>query len=98
IRNLVDNALKYTPSGSVSISARLEKGSCAITIQDTGLGIAPGLQERIFDDYFQAGNPNRDRGMGLGLGLSIVKRLVSLLGGTISLHSQPGVGSTFAVL
>ncbi len=95
VRNLVDNALKYTPAGSVDISARMEGNFCVIVIEDTGIGIAPELIDRVFDDYFQAGNPNRDRGMGFGLGLSIVKRLVSLLGGTISVASEPGKGSRF---
>src|SRR5690606_16610482 len=76
VRNLVDNALKYTPAGSVGISARMEGNVCVIAIQDTGIGIAPDQLDRVFDDYFQAGNPNRDRGKGFGLGLSIVKRLV----------------------
>ena len=66
VRNLVDNALKYTPSGSVRISARLDDAFCVISVRDTGLGIPPELHQRVFDDYFQAGNPNRDRGMGLG--------------------------------
>src|SRR5690606_1354889 len=95
VRNLVDNALKYTPAGSVGISARMEGNVCVIAIQDTGIGIAPDQLDRVFDDYFQAGNPNRDRGKGFGLGLSIVKRLVSLLGGTISIASELGKGSTF---
>ena len=95
VRNLVDNALKYTPAGSVAISARMEGDSCVITIADTGIGIAPDNLDRVFDDYFQAGNPNRDRGMGFGLGLSIVRRLVTLLGGTISVASEVGKGSTF---
>src|SRR5690606_260959 len=63
VRNLVDNALKYTPAGSVGIGARMDGKLCVITIEDTGIGIAPDSLERVFDDYFQAGNPNRDRGM-----------------------------------
>ncbi|MEB2320732.1 MAG: ATP-binding protein [Pseudomonadota bacterium] len=95
VRNLVDNALKYTPAGSVAISARMDGKHCVIAIEDTGIGIAPDLLDRVFDDYFQAGNPNRDRGMGFGLGLSIVRRLVSLLGGTIGVTSELGKGSRF---
>ena len=95
VRNLVDNALKYTPAGSVSISARMEDESCVIAVEDTGIGIAPENLERVFEDYYQAGNPNRDRGMGFGLGLSIVRRLVGLLGGSISVSSELGKGSRF---
>jgi signal transduction histidine kinase/ActR/RegA family two-component response regulator len=95
VRNLVDNALKYTPAGSVAIGARMDGDSCVITIEDTGIGIAPDNLDRVFDDYYQAGNPNRDRGMGFGLGLSIVKRLVGLLGGTIGVTSELGKGSRF---
>lgn len=95
VRNLVDNALKYTPAGSVAIGARMEGDSCVVTIEDTGIGIAPDNLERVFDDYYQADNPNRDRGMGFGLGLSIVRRLVGLLGGTIGVASELGKGSKF---
>src|SRR5690606_8259415 len=62
VRNLVDNALKYTPGGAVSISARMEGEECVIAVEDTGIGIAPENLDRVFEDYFQAGNPNRDRG------------------------------------
>src|SRR5690606_4839769 len=95
VRNLVDNALKYTRAGSVTIAARMDGESCVITIEDTGIGIAPENLERVFDDYYQAGNPNRDRGMGFRLGLSIVRRLVGLLGGTIGVTSELGKGSKF---
>jgi len=95
VRNLVDNALKYTPAGSVAIGARMDGDSCVITIEDTGIGIAPENLDRVFDDYFQAGNPNRDRGMGFGLGLSIVRRLVILLGGSIGVESELGEGTRF---
>src|SRR5690606_11025645 len=79
----------------VSISARMEGEECVIAVEDTGIGIAPENLDRVFEDYFQAGNPNRDRGMGFGLGLSIVRRLVRLLGGTIGVTSELGKGSRF---
>ena len=81
----------------MTIAARIEDGGCLISVQDTGVGIPNELRERVFDDYFQADNPNRDRSRGLGLGLAIVRRLVDLLDGTVHLNSEPGHGSTFDV-
>jgi CheY-like chemotaxis protein len=68
-----------------------------IEVWDTGIGIAPEHQEMIFQEFYQVGNPERDRGKGLGLGLSIAARLARLLGGRIDLSSIPGRGSVFAV-
>jgi len=97
LRNLTDNAIKYTHSGGVLIGFRRRRGSALIQVWDTGIGIAPDHLGTIFDEYFQVGNPQRDRTQGLGLGLAIVKRVASLLGSQISCHSRLGKGSTFEV-
>ncbi|MBU1664119.1 MAG: response regulator, partial [Gammaproteobacteria bacterium] len=97
LRNLTDNAIKYTHSGGVLVGFRRRRGSALIQVWDTGIGIAPDHLGTIFDEYFQVGNPQRDRTQGLGLGLAIVKRVASLLGSQISCHSRLGKGSTFEV-
>ena len=96
--NLVSNALKFTEQGSVTVSARrVGADSLALAVQDTGIGIPPDVQERIFEAFYQVdGHSTRQVG-GTGLGLSIVKQLTTLLGGTIELASVPGQGSTFTV-
>lgn len=98
IRNLVDNALKFTAQGFIEIGAQHINNECLITVRDSGIGISPEAQRHVFDDYFQVSNPHRDRSQGLGLGLAIVRRLVGLLNGTISLSSTLGVGTEFRLL
>lgn len=97
VRNLVDNAFKYTVAGSVSLEAELGERTVRIAVRDTGPGIAQSERERIFEEFYQAGNPERDRSKGLGLGLAIVRRLARLLGLEVQLESHSGRGSTFAV-
>ncbi len=97
LRNLVDNAFKYTAVGSVSLDAEVDKRMVRIAVRDTGAGIPEAEQERVFEEFYQVGNPERDRGKGLGLGLAIVRRLARLLGLELRLDSQPGRGSTFSV-
>ena len=98
--NLISNAIKFTERGEVRISAKkLPIGECiAICIQDSGIGIAPEIQERIFDAFYQGDNSITRRYGGTGLGLSIVRHLTDLLGGTLTLESRPGQGSTFTLL
>ncbi|MFT3800564.1 MAG: ATP-binding protein [Burkholderiaceae bacterium] len=98
IRNLLQNALRYTLTGSVRLQARRDDSTFAIDVIDTGIGIPPDLQARVFEEYFQVTNPGRQRNLGLGLGLSIVERLCALLGARIELTSTPGKGSTFRVV
>lgn len=98
IRNLVDNALKFTAQGFIEITAVHSKNECIITVRDSGIGISSEAQRHVFDDYFQVSNPHRDRNQGLGLGLAIVRRLVSLLDGSISLSSTLGVGTEFRLI
>jgi len=99
ILNLLSNALKFTAQGSVSISARAMHApkSIAISVADTGIGIAPEDHGRIFEDFKQLDNsPTRAYG-GTGLGLSICRRLADIIGGEISVRSQLGKGSTFTL-
>jgi len=96
--NLVDNALKFTLQGGVVLSARRAAGDrVRISVRDTGPGIEDAESERVFEEFYQVGNPSRDRSQGLGLGLAIVKRTAVLLGATLSLESRPGKGSTFSL-
>jgi len=97
IRNLVSNALKYTPKGRVLVGCRRRKGLLSVEIWDTGIGIAEEDQQAIFAEYHQVGNAARERSRGMGLGLSIVQRLGELLGHRVSVRSWPGKGSVFAI-
>ncbi|MCE9639892.1 MAG: response regulator, partial [Betaproteobacteria bacterium] len=97
LRNLVANAIRYTAAGSVSIGVEPANGVARIAVRDTGIGIAPEHQERIFEEFFQLGNPARTSRKGLGLGLSIVKRLCDLLGLPLSVTTQVGAGSIFTI-
>ena len=97
VRNLIDNAIKYTETGGVLIGFRRRPGHVLIQVWDTGIGIAPDHFNLLFDEYFQAGNPQRDRTQGLGLGLSIVKRVEKLLGTQISFCSRLNKGSMFQI-
>ena len=97
LRNLVANALRYTLRGGVVVGCR-RRGACVdIEVWDSGAGIAPEEQERIFEEFYQIGNRERDRAQGLGLGLAIVRRLAELLGHAIVLRSRPGRGSVFSI-
>lgn len=97
LRNLVDNACKYTHHGDVTLTLSVVDGFAEIVVEDTGIGISVEHQARIFDEFHQVGNPQRDRRKGLGLGLSVVNRLLVLLNGSLSVESTIGVGSKFSV-
>jgi len=92
--NLVHNAIKFTPSGgSVHVSAALVSGAVAVRVADTGIGIAAEDLPRLFERFYKG---DRSRGgAGTGLGLAIVKHTVEAHGGTVSVESEPGRGSTF---
>jgi signal transduction histidine kinase len=97
--NLLSNALKFTHQGGVTISVRRLPGDrmLAISVVDTGIGIAPADQEKIFEDFRQLDNsPTRAYG-GTGLGLSICRRLAQMLNGRLSVESQLRKGSTFTL-
>ena len=95
--NLLSNAIKYTPSGgTVSVDAGAEGGMAWIRVGDTGPGIAPEEQERIFDPFYRS-QPGRRFPQGMGLGLSIARDVVLAHGGRLDLDSAPGLGSRFTV-
>ena len=98
LRNLLSNALTHTATGGVLLAARRRGESVGLFVWDTGPGIAPEHQARIFDEFVQLQNPGRDRRRGHGLGLSIVARLSRLLGHPVQLRSRPGRGSCFSVI
>jgi len=99
VLNLVTNAIKFTPSGSVTVSARHEPSAkeIEIAVRDTGIGIKSEDQERVFEDFRQADNsPAREYG-GAGLGLAICRRLAHMMEGKVDLQSAVGQGSTFTL-
>ena len=97
LRNFISNALKFTEKGEVRVSARLAPGggNVVFSVSDTGIGIAPEDQAAIFQEFSQIENPLQRKVKGTGLGLPLSKRLAELLGGGVSVESEPGVGSTF---
>lgn len=94
-RNFISNALKYTERGSVSVTATLDDAWLELTVTDTGIGIAPENLDKVFLEFTQIENALQKRAKGTGLGLTLTRRLTHLLGGTISVSSEPGKGSTF---
>ncbi|MGJ7535962.1 MULTISPECIES: ATP-binding protein [unclassified Variovorax] len=98
LSNLVDNALKYTTCGGVVVAARARGPLVWIDVCDTGIGIAEEHLGRIFDEFYQIGNPGRDRAQGLGIGLSIVQRLSRLLAHPLQVRSRLHHGSRFRLV
>jgi signal transduction histidine kinase len=96
--NLVGNTIKFTDDGEVELRAAAEKGQFVLSVRDTGPGIGEADQERIFGEFQQIDNSNTRKKGGTGLGLAISKRMVELQGGTISVQSTLGQGSTFRVV
>jgi signal transduction histidine kinase len=91
--NLVGNAIKFTDAGEVAIKAEANNGS--FQVRDTGPGISPADQARLFQEFQQADNAITKKKGGTGLGLAISKRIIEMHGGRIWVESQPGQGSTF---
>jgi len=97
VTNLVDNACRYTPDGGeVTVSVYTIDGAVQVDVTDTGIGISPEDQEKIFDRFFRADHPLVRDTRGTGLGLPIVKSLVEMHGGRVWVKSEPGKGSTFS--
>lgn len=97
--NLISNALKFTKAGGhINIATTQRGNEVCIAISDTGIGIAPDLLEAVFDKFNKAGRKGLDGEKSTGLGLWIVKRIVLLHGGKITVSSQVGEGTTFRIL
>jgi len=94
--NLVGNAVKFTDAGEVRVAARVSDGAFVVSVSDTGPGIAPEDQQRIFEEFQQADTSNTRKKGGTDLGLSIARRIIELHGGQIRVESAPGKGSTFS--
>lgn len=104
LSNLLDNAIKYTRSGGILLVARQRPSAGEraapevwVEVYDTGIGITPLQQSRVYEEFYQVCNPGRDRALGLGIGLSIVARLSRLLTHPLELRSHPGRGTRFRV-
>jgi signal transduction histidine kinase/CheY-like chemotaxis protein len=98
LRNLISNALKFTQRGEVRIAAEQpDEHHVAFRVRDTGVGIAPADHERVFEEFTQLENPLQRSVKGTGLGLSLSRKLAELLGGTLTVDSELGKGSTFTL-
>jgi signal transduction histidine kinase len=97
LTNLVSNAVKFTDHGDVRVEVQQGNHRLRIHVIDTGIGIAPEHRERLFDEFFQVNNVERNRSKGFGLGLPIARRLARQLGGDIRIESAVGHGSRFTV-
>jgi signal transduction histidine kinase len=99
LQNLINNAIKFTDKGSVTISAQYLPGTASMEfkVADTGIGISKEAQPLIFEKFRQLDSSNSRSHVGAGLGLYIVKQFSELLGGTVRVESEPGRGSTFVV-
>jgi signal transduction histidine kinase len=93
LRNLTENAIKFTEDGRIDLRLKVEDGAAVISVEDTGRGIPQAEMGMVFEEFYQVDNTERDRTKGLGLGLSIVRRLGDLLGLTIRLESHEGRGT-----
>ncbi len=97
LSNLVSNAIRYTEQGGVVVGLRRRNGKMSVEVWDSGIGIPRDQQDKVFEEFYQLHNPERDRRKGLGLGLSTVKRVATLLECPLTLQSRPGKGSMFAL-
>ena len=95
LENLIHNAVKFTPEGKVTISARQLNNEVVIEVADTGIGIADADKQIIFEEFRQASEGFSRKYEGSGLGLTIVKKYTGIMGGTVTLNSKPGAGTTF---
>jgi len=95
LRNLLHNAVKFTERGSVRMSAERHDSQWVFAVEDTGVGIPEDSHERIFEEFYQV--PSRLNAGGTGLGLPYARKVVTLLGGALTLRSKPGEGSMFIV-
>lgn len=99
LRNFISNALKFTPSGTVRVSAiSVDEAWVRFSVRDTGIGIPVELQDRLFEDFSQVDSPQQRRVRGTGLGLALCRRFAGLLGGHVGVDSAVGEGSEFFVV
>jgi signal transduction histidine kinase len=97
VLNLLSNSVKFTPKGEVRLDVHEEAGDVVWKVRDTGVGIAPEEQARIFEPFRQVGDVHTSRAAGTGLGLSVSRQLARLLGGEVTVESALGAGSTFTL-
>jgi signal transduction histidine kinase len=95
LTNLIGNALKFTSQGGLTLRAKLQVDLAMVTVEDTGIGMAPGEVARVFDKFYQAHRLAIGAARGTGLGLAITHKLVELQGGRIWAESEEGKGSRF---
>ncbi|OFV88386.1 MAG: hypothetical protein A3J75_08345, partial [Acidobacteria bacterium RBG_16_68_9] len=95
LKNLIGNAIKFTPQGRVTVTARRAQQGVEFRVADTGIGIPEEARAYIFEPFRQVGTAGAQKPAGVGLGLYLVQRLVNILGGTIDVESEVGAGSTF---
>ena len=99
LHNLVENAIKYTPSGGdIGVTVRVLEENIVFAVRDTGIGVSPVDQPRLFERFYRSANRDAKRERGTGLGLAIVKSIAERHGGHVGLQSQLGSGSTFIIL
>ena len=98
LSNFLSNALRYTDHGLIHLIGDRTDQTLTISVRDSGIGIAPPDRAKIFDEFATLENPRRPGGGGTGLGLAICRRLAGLLGGTITIESELGQGSTFTLV
>lgn len=98
LRNLVSNALKFTERGHVHVSAEMQGDHVVFRVEDTGIGVASADHERIFEEFVQISGKIQNRVRGTGLGLPLSRKLAELLGGSLQVESEPGVGSIFSLI
>jgi signal transduction histidine kinase len=96
LTNLLANAIKFTDQGTITVRTVHEGQRVRFSVIDTGVGIAAAQQRAIFEEFRQLKNPQQSRAPGTGLGLPISRHLMELMGGTLTVESTPGVGSTFS--
>jgi len=97
LNNLLSNAVKFTDEGHITLRAVGDGDHICFEVEDTGIGISPADQDKIFDQFRQADGSYKRRAEGTGLGLSITRHLIQMHGGTIVVRSEPDQGSTFTV-
>jgi signal transduction histidine kinase len=97
IGNLLSNAIRYTARGSITVRSRLGPEGARVEVEDTGIGMSPEDQARIFEEFFQVDETRRAIGEGYGLGLTVARRMAILMGGELCVVSELGKGSTFSL-